>query len=109
MVERRTAQRFRLPVEVEVRQEFMATKSEFIHAKTLDVSSGGLYIKSNQRLAVGTQIALSLTLPTNGMGAIVDCKARVVRVEENPNVMAGHFGIAFVIDSYNFVRPKSVP
>ena len=107
MVERRAAQRFKIPVTVEVRFGSEATESEFMHAKTLDVSSGGLYLKSNQRLAVGSRIALSLTLPTNGSGAIVDCKAKVVRLEENPNAMAGRFGIAIMIESYNFIRAKS--
>jgi c-di-GMP-binding flagellar brake protein YcgR len=109
MFERRAAQRFKIPVAVEVRDVYEATEAEFMRGKTLDVSSGGLYLRSDQRLAVGMRIALLLTLPTNGIGAIVDCKAKVVRVEETPNAIAGRFGIAFVIDSYNFVRPKSAP
>jgi c-di-GMP-binding flagellar brake protein YcgR len=109
MVERRAAQRFKIPVAVEVRHGFKATEAEFMHAKTSDVSSGGLYLKSDQRLPVGTRIALLLTLPAHGIGAIVDCKARVVRVEENPEAMPGRFGIAMMIESYNFVRPKPAP
>ena len=107
MEERRTVHRYNIPVAVEVRCRSKAMEPEFIHGKTRDVSTAGLYLKSNQRLAVGTRIALSLTLPTNGMGAVVDCKAKVVRVEENLDAMTGLFGIAVVIDSYNFVRPKS--
>ena len=107
MVERRGAQRFKIPVAVEVRHGSKATETEFIHGKTLDVSSGGVYLRSDQRLAVGTQVALSLTLPTSAFGAIVDCKAKVVRVEENSNSNGGRFGIAIAIDAYNFVRPKS--
>lgn len=107
MVERRAAQRFRIPVAVEVRYWSKAIVPELMDAKTLDVSSGGLYLRSDQRLPVGTQIALLLTLPSNGIGAVVDCKAKVVRVDENPEAMAERFGIAIVIESYNFVRPKS--
>jgi c-di-GMP-binding flagellar brake protein YcgR len=109
MEERRMAHRYKIPVAVEVRRRSEAKESEFIHMRTYDVSSGGLYLKSNQRIEVGTQIALSLTLslPNNGIGAVVDCKAKVVRVEENPEALTGRFGIAVVIDSYNFVRPKS--
>jgi c-di-GMP-binding flagellar brake protein YcgR len=107
MEERRTVHRYKIPVAVEVRCRSKAMEPEFIHGKTRDVSTAGLYLKSNQRLAVGTRIALSLTLPTNGIGAVVDCKAKVVRVEETPDAMIGRFGIAVVIDSYNFVRPKS--
>ena len=109
MEERRTVHRYKIPVAVEVRCRSKAMEPEFIHGKTRDVSTAGLYLKSNQRLAVGTRIALSLTLPlpTNGIGAVVDCKAKVVRVEENLDAMTGLFGIAVAIDSYNFVRPKS--
>lgn len=107
MLERRAAQRFNLPVAVEVRHGSMASESEFLHAKTQDVSSGGLYLKSDQRLAVGSRIAVSLTLPAIGNGAVVDCKAKVVRVEENPKAIAGRFGIAIMIDSYNFIRQRS--
>jgi c-di-GMP-binding flagellar brake protein YcgR len=106
MVERRVAQRYRIPVAVEVRYGSEPTEPELMHAKTLDVSSGGLYLKSNQRLPVGMRIALLLTLPSNGIGAVVDCKAKVVRVDETSEAMAGRFGIAIVIESYNFVRPK---
>jgi hypothetical protein len=109
MVERRAAQRFRIPVAAEVRYGSKPAEPELMHAKTLDVSSGGLYLKSTQRLPVGTRIALLLTLPSNGIGAVVDCKAKVVRVDENSEAMAGRFGIAIVIESYNFVRPKSTP
>jgi c-di-GMP-binding flagellar brake protein YcgR len=109
MEERRALHRYKIPVAVEVRRRSKGTDSELIQGETRDVSTGGLYLKSNQQLAVGTQIALSLTLPvsTGGTGAVVDCKAKVVRVEENPDALNGRFGIAVVINSYNFVRPKS--
>lgn len=107
VVERRGAQRFRIPVAVEVRHGPKATEPGFMHSKTLDVSSGGVYLRSNQRLEVGTQVALSLTLPTSAFGAIVDCKARIVRVEQYSDAIGGRFGIAIAIDVYNFVRPKS--
>jgi len=109
MEERRMARRYKIPVAVEVSRPSKATESDSIHVKTHDISSGGLYLNCNQRIAVGTRIALSLTLSlsNNGMEAVVDCKAKVVRVEENPDARTGNFGIAVVIDSYNFVRPKS--
>jgi c-di-GMP-binding flagellar brake protein YcgR len=109
MEERRMARRYNIPAAVEVIRASKATESDSILVKTRDISSGGLYLKCNQRIAVGTRIALSLTLSLskNGMEAVVDCKAKVVRVEENPDAWTGHFGIAVVIDSYNFVRPKS--
>jgi c-di-GMP-binding flagellar brake protein YcgR len=111
MEERRMAHRYRIPVAVEVRRRSKETESEFIPVKTRDVSTGGLYLRCNQRIAVGTQIALTLTLslPNNGIGAVVDCKARVVRVEESLDAMTERFGIAVAIDRYNFVRPKSAP
>jgi c-di-GMP-binding flagellar brake protein YcgR len=109
MEERRTLHRYKIPVAVEIRRRSKATDSELIQGETRDVSTGGLYLKSDQQLAVGTRIALSLTLPvpSGGTGAVIDCKAKVVRVEEIPDPMSGRFGIAVVIDSYNFVRPRS--
>jgi hypothetical protein len=109
MEERCTAHRYKIPVAVEVRRQSKAMESEFIHAKTRDISTRALYFKSNQRLAVGTRVSFSLALPlpTNGIGVVVDCKAKVVRVEENPDNVGGRFGIAAEIYSYNIVRPKS--
>jgi c-di-GMP-binding flagellar brake protein YcgR len=109
MEERRTVQRYKLPVAVEVRCRSESTESEFIHGKTRDVSTRGLYLNSNQQFAVGTRIALSLTLPvpTDGFGAVVDCEAKVVRVEEDPDARTRRFGIAVVIDSYNYIRSRS--
>jgi len=110
MEERRTARRYKIPVEVIVRLQPNARASESVHAQTCDVSTRGLYFTSNQRLAVGTRIGLSLTLPldaTEASRVVVDAKAKVVRAEENPDSVVGRFGIAAVIDSYNNVRLRS--
>jgi len=110
MEERRTVHRYKISVAVVVWRQFKAMASEVVHAKTRDVSTRGLYFTSNRRFAVGTRVGLSLTLPlqvTDGSRVAVDVKAKVVRVEENPDNAAGRVGIAVVIDSYNIVRPKS--
>jgi hypothetical protein len=110
MKERRTAHRYIVPVAVVVRLLSKAMTSKFVHGKTHDVSTRGLYFTSSRRLAVGTRIGLSLTLPldaSDGSRVLVDAEAKVLRVEENPDNIAGRVGIAAVIDSYNIVRPKS--
>ena len=110
MEERRTAHRYKMSAAVVVRHQSKVMASEFVHAKTRDVSARGLYFISNLRFAVGARVGLSLTLPlqaTDGSRVAVDAKAKVVRVEENPDNGAGRVGIAAVIDSYNIVRSKS--
>ena len=83
--------------------------SEFVLAETVDVSTRGIYFTSNQRLAVGVRVRLSLTLPlqaTDSNWLVVDAKARVIRVEENSYNVAGRVGIAAVIDNYKIIPPK---
>jgi hypothetical protein len=83
--------------------------SEFVLAETLDVSTRGIYFTSNQRLAVGTRVRLSHTLPLQANDSswlVVDAKARVIRVEENPDHVAGRVGIAAMIDNYKIIPPK---
>jgi hypothetical protein len=110
MKERRTTRRYKISVAVVVRRLSNAMASEFVQGKTHDLSTRGLYFTSNQRFAFGTRIGLSLTLPldaTDGSRVFVDAKGKVLRVEEKPDNVSGHVGIAAVIDSYNIVRPKS--
>jgi hypothetical protein len=107
MEERRTARRYKIPVAAKIRRQSKAMGSEFIHAKTRDISTRALYFKSGERLEVGTRFTISLTLPINRFGIVVDCEAKVVRLEENPGNVGGCFGVAAVLDSYNVVRPKS--
>lgn len=110
MEERRTARRFKISVAVVVWRKSKVMTSEFVLAETLDVSTRGIYFTSDKRLAVGTRVRLSLTLPlqaTDNSWLVVDAKARVVRVEENPGNVAGRVGIAAVIDNYNIIPPKA--
>jgi hypothetical protein len=110
MEERRTAQRYKISAAVVVRCQSTAMASEFIHAETHDVSTRGIFFTSNQRFAVGTRVGLSLTIPlqaTDRSQLVVDAKAKVMRVEENPDNAIGRVGIAAVIDTYDIVQPKS--
>ena len=109
MEERRTAHRYKIAVAVVVRRQSKAMASEFVLAETVDVSTRGIYFTSNQRLAVGVRVRLSLTLPlqaTDSNWLVVDAKARVIRVEENSYNVAGRVGIAAVIDNYKIIPPK---
>ena len=109
MEERRTVHRYKISVAVTVRRQSRAMASEFVLAETLDVSTRGIYFTTNQRLAVGTRVRLSLTLPlqtTDSSWLVVDAKARVIRVEESPDKVAGRVGIAAVIDNYKIIPPK---
>jgi hypothetical protein len=83
-----------------------ATPGE-MHVTTRDVSTSGVYFTSDERLAVGIGLDLSLTLPpevTQGSAVVIDAQARVMRVDERPWGVQDRFGIAAVIDKFNVSR-----
>ena len=107
MEERRVAHRYQLPLPVIVKRlPFDAMPGE-IHVTTRDVSTGGVYFTSDERLAVGVKLDLSFTLPpeiTQGSAVVIDAQARVMRVDERPAGDADRFGIAAIIDKFNVSR-----
>jgi hypothetical protein len=107
MEERRVAHRYKLPLPVVVKRlPLNATLGE-IHVTTRDVSTSGVYFTSDERLAIGIKLDLSLTLPpevTQGSAVVIDAQARVQRVDEPPAGDADRFGIAAIIDKFNVSR-----
>jgi|SRR6185436_3938711 len=103
MVERRSSHRYSLPLSVTVRPLPLDSTSEF-NVTTLDVSSGGLYFTSMQRLSTGNKLDLAVTLPseaTAGSTITIDVQAHVLRVDDMPG---GVLGIAVMIDKLNVSR-----
>ena len=107
MEERRVAHRYKLPLPVIVKRLPLEAAPGEIHVTTRDVSTSGVYFTSDERLAVGIRLDLSLTLPpevTQGSAVVIDAQARVMRVDEQPRGVNDRFGIAAVIDKFNVSR-----
>jgi hypothetical protein len=107
MEERRVAHRYKLPLPVSVKLVPADAGSRELHVTARDVSTGGVYFTSDERLAVGIKLDLSLTLPadvTNGSAVVIDAQARVMRVDERPAGAEGRFGVAAKIERFNVSR-----
>jgi hypothetical protein len=90
-IDRRSSQRVVATVPVRVRGS--ASNAE-VSARTRDVSTNGVFLYSEARLAEGSDLELVLILPpelTSGEKCWVCCHARVLRVEQGPGK---DFGVA---------------
>ena len=107
MEERRGAHRYRLPLSVVVKLMPASSEPELLHARTRDVSTGGVYFTTDRQLPVGMKFDLSLTLPvevTQDSPVIVAAQARVVRQEEKSENSTRRVGIAAQFERYSLVR-----
>ena len=89
--ERRASRRLVTRLPVEVRNHAGPTEAT---AHTRDVSANGLFLYSESRMAVGSDVELVLILPpelTSGERCWVCCHARILRLEEG---IGKDFGIA---------------
>jgi hypothetical protein len=97
--EDRQARRFPLKLPVAV-----TGKTTLDRTRTENISSGGVVFCLDSQVEVGANVALSIRLPAEVLGApqdvLVNCSGRVVR--SSP---AGHGNsVAVVIDEYEFER-----
>jgi hypothetical protein len=106
MTERRIARRYdlslpviiRIPVEKEISSR---------NGKTRDVSTRGVYFLIDQDLSAGTEIDITLTLPsevTRGSEVFVRGMGKVVRVEKKPENGSSRVGVAAVFERYEIIR-----
>jgi hypothetical protein len=106
MEERRSSHRYNLPLSVIVRPLARDSSVEF-RVTTRDVSTGGLYFTSKQRLDVGHKLDLAVTLPpeaTAGSSITIDVQGHVLRVDDAPDGASERCGVAVVIDKLNVSR-----
>jgi PilZ domain len=110
MSEARTGKRFPLELPIRIHRKGGDDK-----ATTADLSSAGVYIKSDTDLAIGSSIEFDITLPAEVLGTPGDvevrCTGRVVRKEAGAGANSGRkkghkHGVACVIDEYKFIRKK---
>ena len=90
-IDRRSRQRVVATLPVRVRG---SSANAEVSAQTRDVSTNGVFLYSESRLAEGADVELVLILPpelTSGEKCWVCCHARVLRVEQGPGK---DFGVA---------------
>ncbi len=100
--EKRSARRFALHVPVTVEHSEDASQKEV--AEIRDVSARGICFYLGTKVAQGSPIGFTLTLPpeiTLTESIRVQCKARVVRVENGR--ADGKLAVAAVIEQYEFL------
>jgi len=109
MTERRTTRRYdrSLPILIRV----PAKKGEDSqHGKTRDISTRGLYFVIDQNLEAGSELDLTLTLPsevTRGSEVFVRALGRVLRVEQRIEDGNTRMGVAAVIERYDILRGEA--
>jgi len=100
--EKRAARRFALRIPVTVDQGDHSAQSQVAHIR--DVSARGICFYLESAIAQGSPIGFTLTLPpeiTLTESIRVQCKGRVVRVEEG--MEDGRMAVAAVIEEYEFL------
>ena len=102
MEERRTARRYKLVLQVEIRLESDLKELQPILGRTRDISTRGFYFRINQRLSVGLKIGFSIRPPWEATHAFISGRARVMRVEEVSQNGADRVGVGVVIEGYKF-------
>jgi hypothetical protein len=102
----RTGRRF--PVHIPVRVGDSPASAEHI-GTTENISTSGAYFWLDTPPEIGSIIECEMTIPSKTIGARTDvtlrCLARVVRTDAANK--GSQTGVACVIDSYEFVRPKA--
>ncbi len=104
----RTGRRF--PVHIPVRVGDAPASAEHV-GTTENISTSGAYFWLDTPPEIGSIIECEMTIPSKTIGARADvtlrCLARVVRTDAPSK--GAQTGVACVIDSYEFVRPKARP
>jgi hypothetical protein len=95
----RNSLRFPLHLQVTLR-----TPTEEYHAKTIDISAGGILFHTDAVIQVGSPVEFTIEMPGAALGAdrpvLVKCQGRVVRCSEE----ATGRSVAVIIDEYQFER-----
>jgi len=100
--ERRNSRRFPIHLEVTLK-----TAMEEFHARTIDISAGGILFHTEGALQVDSSVEFEIEISAEALGTqrpvLVKCQGRVVRCSED----ASGWSVAVAIDGYQFVLPYS--
>ncbi len=109
MTERRTARRYDLSLPVLIRVPVDKTEGTR-NGRTRDVSTRGVYFVLDRDMESGTELDITLTLPseiTRGTEVFVRAQGRVIRVDRDRDHTNNHVGVAAVIERYDIIRGES--
>src|ERR1700756_1945772 len=109
MTERRTARRYELSLPIMIRIPTERTPDS-LQGKTRDISTRGLYFVVDLNLESGSQLDITLTLPseiTHGAEVFVRALGKVVRVESRMENGSARMGVAAVIERYDIIRGEA--
>jgi PilZ domain len=91
----------RFPLHLQVT---LKTPTEEHHAKTIDISAGGLLFHTEAVIEVDTPVQFTIEMPGEALGTdrpvLLNCLGRVVRSSQE----AAGRSVAVVIDEYQFER-----
>src|ERR1035437_9824826 len=77
---------FRFPLHLQVT---LKTPTAEYHAKTIDISAGGILFHTESEVAVGSEVEFTIEIPGDVLGTnhpvSVKCQGRVVRFSEESN------------------------
>lgn len=109
MTERRTTRRYDLsfPLIIRVPSEKALDSQQ---GKTRDISTRGLYFVIDQNMEAGSELDLTLTLPsevTHGSEVFVRALGKVVRIEQRIEDGNSRMGVAAVIERYDIIRGEA--
>jgi c-di-GMP-binding flagellar brake protein YcgR len=110
MSERRNARRYdlSLPVMIRIPSDAADVRMDGLRkGETLDISTRGMYFIVEQDLQAGSELDITLTLPsevTQGSEVFVKAAGRVVRVDPRSEARNMRLGVAAVIERYDIVR-----
>lgn len=80
-----------------------STEADFIREHALNISKGGVFVRTHQRPALNSELAVKLQLPN---GQVIQTVARVVHVLDHPT--SGGVGLAFTRDDPGFTKKLEV-
>lgn len=108
MSERRTTRRYDLSLPVIIRVP-TDRRAETQKGKTRDISTRGVYFVINQDVQAGSELDLTMTLPTEltqGSEVFVRATGRILRVEPRSESGDSRLGVAAVIERYDIIRSE---
>jgi len=109
MTERRTTRRYDLSLPIIIRGPAHRALDPQ-QGKTRDISTRGLYFVVDQRMDYGSQLDMTLTLPsevTRGSEVFVRALGRVIRVEQRIEDGSAPMGVGAVIERYDIIRREA--
>jgi len=114
-MERRASQRYGLQLAIsfcrvsKAKEENDLIAGEKVLGETSNISTGGIYFRTSQPLALNEVLDFSLTFPglAHEANVLVTGRARVLRVMQNSQATSESTGVAILTEEYHILKPES--